>query len=202
MNQRSDAARNRSRLLDAARRVFAVHGVHAPLDLVVREASVGRGTLYRHFPDREALIRALLDDRVTLLETAVRRMPEEACLEWLISEFCAYFLDTPGLMTAVRTSPEGRAHMKVLRTRVEVMLVGVVEAARRRGEIRPDITVGDVILLVAMLEGVVTRLDDGDRAVRALRAAELVVRSLRDPSRDGLPLPGARLSHERHSHLR
>ena len=63
-SQRADAAARRALILDAADAVFGQHGVTAPLDLVVEKAQVGRATLYRNFPDRTALIEALLDRAV------------------------------------------------------------------------------------------------------------------------------------------
>ena len=59
--QRADAAARRALILDAADHVFGQHGVTAPLDLVVERAEVGRATLYRQFPDRRALMLALLE---------------------------------------------------------------------------------------------------------------------------------------------
>jgi AcrR family transcriptional regulator len=59
---RADAARNRLLLLDAARDAFTRHGVTASLDDVARAAGVGPGTLYRHFPTRDALVLAVIDD--------------------------------------------------------------------------------------------------------------------------------------------
>ena len=65
---RSDAALRRDQILDAADAVFASHGVTAPLDLVVARAGVGRATLYRNFPDRAALVDALLERALAGLE--------------------------------------------------------------------------------------------------------------------------------------
>src|ERR1700712_117870 len=59
---RADAQRNRDRLLEAARTVFGEFGVTASLDEVARAAGVGPGTLYRHFPSRDRLVRAVIDD--------------------------------------------------------------------------------------------------------------------------------------------
>jgi AcrR family transcriptional regulator len=61
---RADAARNRRRILDAARRVFAEHGLGVGVDVVAREAGVGVGTIYRRFPTKEQLLQAIVDDRV------------------------------------------------------------------------------------------------------------------------------------------
>src|SRR4051794_15602234 len=59
---RADAERNRRRILDGARLVFAEHGLGIGVDAVAREAGVGVGTLYRRFPTKEALLRAILED--------------------------------------------------------------------------------------------------------------------------------------------
>ena len=61
---RRDAQRNRALLVSAAREAFAEHGVDARLDEIARRAGVGSGTLYRHFPTREALVEAIFAERV------------------------------------------------------------------------------------------------------------------------------------------
>ncbi|MFI1586091.1 helix-turn-helix domain-containing protein [Embleya sp. NPDC020630] len=81
---RADAARSRRRILDAALDVFLTRGLDAPLDLIVRQAGIGPGRLYRRLPDREALVRDLTGDLLTRLENvaeaAARRTatPSEA----------------------------------------------------------------------------------------------------------------------------
>ena len=64
---RADARRNRERVLDAARTAFAADGLSVPLDEIARRAGVGPGTLYRHFPTKEALIEAVVQDRLCRL---------------------------------------------------------------------------------------------------------------------------------------
>jgi AcrR family transcriptional regulator len=64
---RADARRNRERVLDAARTAFAADGLSVPLDDIARRAGVGPGTLYRHFPTKEALIEAVVHDRLCRL---------------------------------------------------------------------------------------------------------------------------------------
>src|SRR5665213_791075 len=68
---RADALRNRARILNAAEEVFALEGVGAPIDVVAERAQVGVGTLYRHFPTKEALFEAIVLERLqALLATA------------------------------------------------------------------------------------------------------------------------------------
>ncbi|MBR7838349.1 TetR/AcrR family transcriptional regulator [Actinospica durhamensis] len=64
---RADAARNRAKVLDAARAAFAAEGLAVPLDEIARRAGVGAGTVYRHFPTKEALFEAVVADRLDAL---------------------------------------------------------------------------------------------------------------------------------------
>jgi AcrR family transcriptional regulator len=74
--ERADAARNRERILDAARRLFAAHGIDGvSLERVAREAGVSKATLFRRFGDRQALFLALLDEHERELQEAVLRGP-------------------------------------------------------------------------------------------------------------------------------
>jgi AcrR family transcriptional regulator len=76
---RADARRNRQRVLDAARSAFAADGLSVPLDEIARRAGVGPGTLYRHFPTRETLIQAVVQDRLRRLAgegAALRDSPD------------------------------------------------------------------------------------------------------------------------------
>ena len=76
---RADARRNRERVLDAARTAFAANGLSVPLDEIARRAGVGPGTLYRHFPAKEALIEAVVHDRLCRLAAegaALRDSPD------------------------------------------------------------------------------------------------------------------------------
>ncbi len=82
--ERKDAVRSRSTLLVAARRVFSEHGAHAPLELVIEAAGVGRGTLYRHFPDRISLIVALFGAEIDTLSVVMASAEPEQRIEVLL----------------------------------------------------------------------------------------------------------------------
>jgi AcrR family transcriptional regulator len=69
---RTDAVKNRQRILDAAEEVFAAEGVAVPIDVVAERAGLGVGTLYRHFPNKEALLEAIVVDRITQLVATAR----------------------------------------------------------------------------------------------------------------------------------
>src|SRR5689334_24084493 len=66
---RADAARNRARVLDVAYETFAAEGLSVPIDEIARRAGVGAGTVYRHFPTKEDLFRAVVDDRIRAIIT-------------------------------------------------------------------------------------------------------------------------------------
>src|SRR5258708_25777722 len=76
-SKRPSADIRRAQLLDAADAVFSEHGVTAPLDLVVERAEVGRATLYRQFPDRRALMLALLERSLDNMRLAAEAMAED-----------------------------------------------------------------------------------------------------------------------------
>src|SRR5215472_3500974 len=75
---RADAQRNRARVLQAARRAFAAEGVSVPLDEIARRAGVGAGTVYRHFPSKEALFEAVVHDRLRQLTEEGRALSADA----------------------------------------------------------------------------------------------------------------------------
>src|SRR3954452_588831 len=103
--QRADARRNRERILAAAREVFAKDGREVQMPDVARAAGVGVGTLYRHFPAKEDLVRALVCDKVqatidTAREALTREDPAEA-MEWLVHQHAAKMAESGGLRAAV-----------------------------------------------------------------------------------------------------
>ena len=87
--QRSDAQKNRERILDAAREAFTRSGANASLDDIAKQAGVGPGTLYRHFPSREELLKAVYQSRVEKLAEAGQEFaetlpPAEALRAWMM----------------------------------------------------------------------------------------------------------------------
>src|ERR1700754_1770869 len=75
---RADAARNRVRVLEVAYETFAAEGLAVPIDEIARRAGVGAGTVYRHFPTKEALFGAVIRDRLELMVSAGRAMLESS----------------------------------------------------------------------------------------------------------------------------
>src|SRR5215471_11461512 len=106
---RTDAQRNRERILEVAREAFTRSGANASLDDIAKEASVGAGTLYRHFPTRDALIEAVYRSEVEKLAAAERKFaetmpPVEALRAWMllfIDYIAAKHIIAPALNTIV-----------------------------------------------------------------------------------------------------
>ena len=71
---RADAARNRARVLETAYETFAAEGLSVPIDEIARRAGVGAGTVYRHFPTKEDLFRAVVESRLQFIMTALGRL--------------------------------------------------------------------------------------------------------------------------------
>ncbi|WP_454051351.1 TetR/AcrR family transcriptional regulator [Cellulomonas sp. Marseille-Q8402] len=187
MGERRDAVRNRARIVAAAEVEFRAAGAGVPLDRVAQRAGVGRGTLYRHFPDRGALIAAVYTARVDALERHVASLPPEHLLEHLVAEISAQQVDAPGLFAAVHTAHADDPALADVERRATALLADALADARRRGRARPDVTVEDVRLLFAMTEGVLAA-ESPDRVRAAVRRAlVLSLRGILIDAPDALP---------------
>ncbi|MEU3177122.1 TetR/AcrR family transcriptional regulator [Streptomyces albidoflavus] len=149
---RADARRNRERLLVEARRAFAAHGTDTSLEEIARRAGVGIGTLYRHFPHREALLSAVFADAVgELLERARELLEAErpcaALVEWLRS-LITHASEYQGLSGALMSASRG-AGSELSRCSDPMRGAGaaLLGRAQEAGVVRPDISIGDLLQL-------------------------------------------------------
>lgn len=181
--------RNRARIVAAAEMEFRAAGATVPLDRVAQRAGVGRGTLYRHFPDREALIAAVYTARVDALERHVATLPPEHLLEHLVAEISAQQVDAPGLFAAAHAAHAGDPPFDAVERRATALLAGALDDARRRGRTRPDVTVDDVRLLFAMVEGVLAAEQPGRSRAAVRRGLVLALRGILLDAPDALPEP-------------
>ncbi|WP_031033740.1 TetR/AcrR family transcriptional regulator [Streptomyces sp. NRRL F-5650] len=178
---RADAARNREQLLEAATRVLASSGTEASMRAIAREAGVGIGTLYRHFPTRESLVEAVYRDQVVRLTSGARDLladmaPAVALRRWmdLFGDWIATkngMLDT--LLTLVESDVVGHA-----RTRDEILnaIASILTAGRTAGELRPDVTAEEI---AAGLIGIFTVARRPGHAVTADRLLDIFLDGLR-----------------------
>ncbi|MCM8551366.1 helix-turn-helix domain-containing protein [Streptomyces olivaceus] len=162
---RADARRNRERLLRAAAGVFAEHGAGASLDDIARRAEVGTGTLYRHFPTRQALLEAVYLESVEAIAAradtiAAARPPGAALVAWL-GELAVGMLQVRGLKALLGTAVTGAEAVADRADRadracgdcVRGAAERLVRAAQEAGAVRGDVAPIDVLRLV---HGVVT----------------------------------------------
>jgi AcrR family transcriptional regulator len=146
---RADARRNIELLIAAAREAFATEGPNAPLDDIARAAGVGSGTLYRHFPNRIALLEAVYRANVERLcadgeRLAATEPPAQALLEWLRG-FVAVMSEKRGLAAALteegRTSELfGQCHAMINATGADLL-----DRAKSAGAVREDVPLADVL---------------------------------------------------------
>jgi len=147
---RADAVRNRERVLEAAKAVFSAGGAEASLEAVARRAGVGIGTLYRHFPTREALYDAVYRREVEQLAELAEQLkndakPVDALRRWLRSnvEFVA---TKKGMAAALALAAHGSSELHAYTfDRLTKSVGALLERAVAAGEIRPDISPEDML---------------------------------------------------------
>lgn len=178
---RADAARNRARLLAVAYETFAAEGLAVPIDEIARRAGVGPGTIYRHFPTKEALFAAVIDDRVrnvvgtgkallaadpgTALFEFLREMVRTAAADHgLADALVGYGMDIDAAAPGAEAAFVG-------------MLDELLTAAQRAGTVRPDVGPAELKALMMVCK---TTQGCGDGV--ADRVASVVVDGLRASS--------------------
>ncbi|GAA0955587.1 TetR/AcrR family transcriptional regulator [Actinocorallia libanotica] len=179
--KRADARRNRERLLAAARETFAEEGPDASLNEIARRAGVGPGTLYRHFPTRQALQSAVLADRIARLraqadDLTATASPHEALTTWLHA-FLAHARGDHGLTGSLLTAPldPGFDCHAAIREAAE----NVLSRAQHAGTARPDVSADDLIRLTV---GIALSTGQGDAdPARPDRLLALVLDAVRTP---------------------
>jgi AcrR family transcriptional regulator len=180
--QRADARRNRAKVLEAARHQFAEHGLETQIEQIARDAGVGVGTVYRHFPTKEALLEALAEAKFEGLADAAR-----AALE--VEDPWQGFVD---LMTyAARTMSDDRGTSEAMDQRADIcgaaaraagldeLTAELVERAKAAGALRPDIEADDVPSLICGLGRAVRSGSDGAPAMSWERYLDIILAGLR-----------------------
>ncbi|NGO41184.1 TetR/AcrR family transcriptional regulator [Streptomyces ureilyticus] len=188
---RADALRNRERIVTAAREMFVEFGPDVPLDEIARRAGVGNATVYRNFPDRDALVREVVCsvmDRTS--EAAERELAETGDAFEALSRFVHAAADEriSALCPMVSsTFDQHHPDLEAARRRIEDLTERLMERARLAGQLRPDVGVGDVMIAVAQLSRppAGTGCLSHDRFVH--RHLQLFLDGLRAPARSELP---------------
>ena len=183
---RRDAERNRRRILDAARELMAERGVEVSLEQVAAAADVGVGTVYRRFPDRESLVRALFSehvDAVVALASQARecRDPWQGIQDFLGAVLAMQAADR-GLSQILRGGGLGAALAHEARIRITPVVDQLATRARNAGQLPAGVGPGDLVLAELMVGAVAERAGPDDSATWR-RALSIVLAGLRT---DGL----------------
>lgn len=176
---RKDAVENRARIIEVARREIAASDTtELRLNAIAKEAGVGQGTLYRHFPTREALLvevyRQEVDELVALAPRLLEAAePVDALAQWF-DRVAEYARVKRGVLAAVEASVWRELTDHSLGPIGDAITV-LLDAGKAAGQIREDVDAGDVILLI----GYLSRLDEDDWDRRANRPLHIVLDGLR-----------------------
>lgn len=177
--RRRDAQRNYDALLAAAEIEFATGGPDVPLDAVVRRAGVGRGTLYRHFADREALAAGIYERYMAEHEEYVAAHADEPDVALrLIVRMVAVQTRARGVMGILSREPAGRQRIRGLAERTRRMFAVALELSQKAGVVPADVTADDLLLVIGMVEGALVGLPLDQAPGRAERVLSLVLPAL------------------------
>lgn len=178
---RTDAIRNRERVLEAAKTVFSVGGPDASLEAVARTAGVGIGTLYRHFPTREALFEAVYRREVQQLADLAEHLkqkaqPVDALREWMRSNV-KFVATKKGMSTALALAAYKNPDLwSYSFDRLTRAVRGLLDRAIATGEIRDDISPED---LLRALVGMCYMHDQPGWQTSVLRLVDVFIDGLR-----------------------
>jgi len=178
---RADAARNRERLLEVAAEAFAREGVDASLEKIAKTAGVGVGTLYRHFPTRDALVEAVFRRNVEAVvieadELLASKPPGEALAEWM-QRFVSYVAAKRGLASHLKSVlAEDSELFTHSHAQLSSTIDRLVTSASQAGDIRGDADPADVL---RALSGVCLMGDVPGWQDQARRISRLLMDGLR-----------------------
>lgn len=176
---RADAARNRARVLEVAYDTFAAEGLSVPIDEIARRAGVGAGTVYRHFPTKEDLFRAVVEDRIRGVIGEGRRLlaadPADALFAFLRSMTLTWGATDRGLSEALAgVGIDVQEAMPEVEGEFFSMLGDLLRAGQEAGVVRRDVSVPDVKVILVGLQAMQSYNDDA-----AKRLTDVVLEGLR-----------------------
>jgi AcrR family transcriptional regulator len=179
---RADARENREKLLRAASSRFAAAGSGVALETIARTAGVGIGTLYRHFPTREALIEAVYRNEVDVLCASsgelLAELPADAALEAWMERFIDYAATERGLSAALKSVASSQSELfPATRERLLRAIGALLGAGIATGRLRDDVTAEEVL---TSMNAVWMISDEGEQwAAKARRVLSLLMDALR-----------------------
>jgi AcrR family transcriptional regulator len=188
---RADASRNRDRIVVAARELLVEYGAEVPLDEVARRAGVGNATVYRHFADRgELMLQVTLSVMERIQEQADTAVAEEPDAFQALRRFVLGAAEERiGALCSMLSDAFNRAHPEVVesRNRLERTIEDILDRARRSGQLRADVAVGDLMVAITQLSRPLpgTACANADRFVH--RHLLIFLDGLQAPARSELP---------------
>jgi len=194
---RADARRNRERILAAARAAFAEEGIDAGMSAIAERAGVGVGTLYRRFPTKEALVEALmLDHMERIFDGGAQAIRDEPGPWQAFVRYLRYLVEWKSCDEGLAELFAGRVvasdQIRAARRRIELQLRDLIRGAQEAGELRSDIAIGDVGVLLASISSVSWLHGDRGRQLNE-RFLAVVLDGLRAPGASPLPYRPATL---------
>lgn len=177
----AEARRNRANLIAVATRAFAESDSRVPLESIARQAGVGIGTLYRHFPTREALVAAVYQDQVERLSVNADRLlathtPLAALRAWM-ALFAEWAATKHGMAESLRVIiAAGDLHRDGMRSQLVDVLTRFITAGSIAGDIRSDVRPDDV---AAVLAGILAAADSSAQTNRMLNLVADGLRTVR-----------------------
>jgi AcrR family transcriptional regulator len=194
---RKDAERNRHRILEAARELFAERGLEVTLNDIAHHAGVGVGTVYRRFPDKAKLIEGLFEQRLQEIGALAQTAHDEPDPWRGLVRFYEQALELQaadrGLNELVLGAPAAPERLAKMRAQLRPLLADLVERARASGQLRSDCEPEDLPMLTLMLSAV---LDAGQQLAPDLwrRYLAIVLQGLRAAPGPPEPLPSPAVS--------
>lgn len=155
---RADAARNQQRIVEAARQLFADHGLEITLDDVAERAGVGVGTVYRRFANKKELIAEVFEQNVgefaVAAEAAAKHPDPWLGLVQFFEYACTHLATNRGFSEVMLELEEDMERFAQLRDRIKPTIAAVVDRAREAGALQPDIEPSDFFALIHMVDAI------------------------------------------------
>jgi AcrR family transcriptional regulator len=187
---RADALRNRDLLIAAAAAAFAARGAEVPLEDIARDAGVGIGTLYRHFPTRESIVEAVYRHEIDVLcdradQLLATMPPDQALAEWM-QLFVRHVATKRGMSSLLKPLMSSNATFsEQTRGRASAAASKLLEAGVAAGTVRADVDGGDLLRAV----GGICMSTDQERSEASQRLVSLLFDGLRHGAVGPTPIP-------------
>lgn len=193
---RADAARNRTRIVEAARELFSERGLDVPMTAIARRAGIGAATLFRRFPDRDALIAEVFSTQIDRCEAVVAEAAADPD-PWhgfcrFIDVVCRMQIEDRGFARALLASSEidGSA-VDAKRRDAEATFTLLIDRAKESGKLRTDFSATDLTMVLLANGGLVAAPREDARALSRRLVAYLLYAFGTETARDERPLPHA-----------